>query len=237
MPTPKRSAFLLPSLPVAALVSACFGSRGRGGGSCTVHRRVGSFEQAGEGGSSGSGDGRPHTCRDRDHSLASEDGHVADRCGGSGSEYLYLMSADGHEYGEFVATEAGYTAFLGRASSEQVGEMLENQVAGGVSEAIVDLLEVIEVNDQQRKLLVRGRCRFGELRETAAETASVEAASEIVATSEFLELCPRLRVCKRKSHRICEPAGQLELVVAEASTVALAVQAQRPKNLIARNEG
>src|SRR5687767_404464 len=60
------------------------------------------------------------------------------------------------QYSELVAAKASQQRTRAGCRAQPLGHELKNTVAEVVSERIVDRLEVVEVHEQQRELLVRG---------------------------------------------------------------------------------
>jgi hypothetical protein len=55
------------------------------------------------------------------------------------------------EHDELVAAVAGDLVVGAELRLEQRGDLAQDRVAGGVAPAVVDLLEVVEVDDQARQ--------------------------------------------------------------------------------------
>ncbi len=134
------------------------------------------------------------------------EGDQADRCGGAQSARFdgggltphrleqtaregggVLHRRVGQQHAELVAAEARQDLTAAHLDPEGVGDALEEQIAGAVPEAVVDVLEVVEVAPEQDSApLVRhaGVERLGEL---FLEVPAVVEIGERVATGELLE--------------------------------------------------
>ena len=69
---------------------------------------------------------------------------------------LRLFDGTLDEHREFVATKACNSALFAQRSGEPLGDPDKELVAGGMAQGVVDRLEVIQVEAQQRN---RVRCR------------------------------------------------------------------------------
>src|SRR5450755_3243317 len=58
-----------------------------------------------------------------------------------------------HQYDKLIATNARYSVAGANLSLQALAELLEQRVAGGVTERVVDGLEVVNVQIQDRELL------------------------------------------------------------------------------------
>ena len=81
----------------------------------------------------------------------------------------------GRQHGELVAAEAGEQVVAPERGAHAVGHVAEEAVAVGMAERVVDGLEVVEVDQQQRQLLVLG-ARAGPARGRAARAAAAGSA-------------------------------------------------------------
>ena len=90
---------------------------------------------------------------------------VIKRCA-TAAAYVGVRIEDEHR--KFVATDAHQNVRLPKASDEARPKLPEQFVAGGMSEGIVDLLEVIEVDVEQRQVPV-DRFRVREVGEERVE--------------------------------------------------------------------
>jgi hypothetical protein len=67
------------------------------------------------------------------------------------------------EHHEFVAAEARHEILRPQHVAQPVGDRAQQLVAAGMAERVVDLLELVEVDEQQRRQLV-GSCRIASRR-------------------------------------------------------------------------
>ena len=75
--------------------------------------------------------------------------HVAGEQGDGG---WIAIVAELHDR-EFVAAQPRHRVMLGDAFAEAAGDLFQQRVADGMAERIVDVLEVVEVETQHRKLI------------------------------------------------------------------------------------
>jgi hypothetical protein len=79
---------------------------------------------------------------------------------GDGAGVAGLVQA-GQQDDEFVAAQAGHGVDVAHLLLQALGDAFEQQVADRVAEAVVDVLEAVEVEEQHRALAV-GDLRAGE---------------------------------------------------------------------------
>ena len=65
-----------------------------------------------------------------------------------------LRAGGGVEHHVLVAREAGHGGALGHGVAQPLGDHHEHLVAGGVAERVVDVLEPVEVDEEQRRVLL-----------------------------------------------------------------------------------
>ncbi len=104
---------------------------------------------------------------------------------GDAAHHLVGAHAIQHD-AELVAAEARHQVALAHAAGEALGDVLQQQVAGLVAQRVVDQLEVVEVEEQQRELLVLAR-GVGEQRlHVLVELGAVRPAGERVDVGELV---------------------------------------------------
>ena len=84
------------------------------------------------------------------------------------------------QHGELVAAEAGDPVPLAQSGEDPRAELREHAVAGVVAERVVELLEVVEVDDEQRERLVRGARVVDRAAQLTVESAPVRQARQLV---------------------------------------------------------
>ncbi len=99
--------------------------------------------------------------------------------------------------GEFVATGASHESVVAGASAQAPSDGLQQCVADVVAEPVVDLLEVVEVDKQQRDGVVAVAVEGQGTGETLGEQAPVGESGERVVVDKVLELSlERLSACQ-----------------------------------------
>ena len=97
--------------------------------------------------------------------------------------------------GELVAADAGHELGAGHAGLQARADLAQQPVAGLVAERVVELLEVVEVDQQQRELGLGGARGGGRLLEAGEQPAAVgEAGQRVVLAS-----CSRWAASERSS--------------------------------------
>ena len=69
--------------------------------------------------------------------------------------------APGQQQGHLVTAETTHDVVAARGTDEQVGEQNEHLVAGRMSVAVVDRLELVDVQNDQRRPFAAGRSGKG----------------------------------------------------------------------------
>src|ERR1051326_7125931 len=116
---------------------------------------------------------------------------------------------------ELVAAEAGEEVGRAQRLAHGAAELGEDDVADGVAERIVDLLEVVDVEHQERE---RQRVDAGALdllRQLPAEVALVPDAGEVVGVGEVLDLLARGEVAEEHCHLRGEDLEELRVGLVE----------------------
>ena len=125
------------------------------------------------------------------------------------------------DHGELLAADAADGVRAARPSSRSTSaRSLEHLVALAVPADVVDALEVVDVEHQQRDRVVRtaGAVELGA--QALVEVAVVVEAGQRVGVREMLEARADLRVVERERGGVAEPARQLELVLVERRVLA-----------------
>ena len=93
-----------------------------------------------------------------EHGHALEAERLLDRAGELAGEHLGAFDGgvERHQDGELVAADAGHELGLGGAGLQARADLAQEPVAGVVAERVVELLEVVEVDQQQRELGLGG---------------------------------------------------------------------------------
>ena len=94
----------------------------------------------------------------------------------------------GHDDGEFVAAEPGQKVIVLQLARDQMRDFPEQFIAGGVAERVVDLLEAVEIEQQQRRGRFRAAPAGQHIVDFAAEQGAVGEAGEGVIVSELFQL-------------------------------------------------
>ena len=90
----------------------------------------------------------------------------------------------GHQHGELVAAEPRHRVELAHAGAQPLGAGLEQPVARRVAERVVDLLEAVEVEAQDRRLGAAPPPALGGLGERVAQPDPVRQAGQAVVLGE-----------------------------------------------------
>ena len=101
---------------------------------------------------------------------------------------------------------------------------------------VVDALEVVDVEHEERDHVVRAAGLRQRLPESLVEGPVVEEAGERVGLGLMLEACANLRVVERERGGVPEALCQLELVVVERRIVTEPVDVQSAFDRVTRNE-
>jgi len=114
---------------------------------------------------------------------------------------------------EFIAADAGDHAIRGNGSGNAKGCRPEHGVAGRMTVAVVDLLELVEVEmqDRERRDPLVGR----QLREPLVEKAPVRQAGEIIVIGDMLDARIAFLECQRPrlGHQLLPRQLRVELYV------------------------
>ena len=105
-----------------------------------------------------------------------------------------LQALEGHD--ELVAAQARERVALADAALHARGDLLEQQVADLVAERVVDVLEAVEVDEQQRERLPAAARSDDALLEAVVEQHAVGQIGERIARREVAGCAPR-RSCGR----------------------------------------
>ena len=144
--------------------------------------------------------------------------------------------AGGHDHAELLAAEAADDVRSAQRHTQEVGEVAQNLVADAVPVDVVDALEVVDVEHQDRDRVAR-TARARQLGAQAlVEVAVVVEAGQRVGLRLVLEPRADLRVVERERGGVGEPAGELELLVAERRILAEAVDVERALDRVARDQ-
>ncbi len=123
--------------------------------------------------------------------------------------------------GEFVAAEAGEEVGRTEGLPNRAAELRQDDVAGRVSERVVDLLEVVDVEHQKRERQAVHAGALDLMRQLAAEVAFVPDAGQIVRVGEGEDLLPCGVVCEEQRHLGGEDLQDLLLGIGKERLVAL----------------
>ena len=94
------------------------------------------------------------------------------------------------EHHEFVAAEAGHEILRPQHFAQPAGDRAQRLVAAGMAERVVDLLELVEVDEQQRRQLRRAPCWLREqTADLVAEIDPVGQRGELVVARQMADLC------------------------------------------------
>ena len=88
---------------------------------------------------------------------------------------------------KLVAAPARYRIARTHATAEAFGGLPEQAVAGVVAEAVVDFLELVEVDEQHRRHLLVAIRHLHRLLQAVDEKAAIRQAREIVVISQEVE--------------------------------------------------
>ena len=116
---------------------------------------------------------------------------------------------------ELVAAEAGEEVGRAEGLAHGAAELGEDDVADGVPEAVVDLLEIVDIEHEQRE---RQRVDAGALdllRQLTAEVALVPDAGEVVGVGEVLDLVAGAEVPEEHGHLRAEDLEELSVGLVE----------------------
>ena len=100
---------------------------------------------------------------------------LLDRAGEAAGDLLGLLDggAGREQDGELVAADAGHELGVGHAGLQPRADLAQEPVAGLVAERVVELLEVVEVDQQQRELGLVGAGGGGRVLEAGEQAAAV----------------------------------------------------------------
>lgn len=108
--------------------------------------------------------------------------------------HLRLGRADGERWQqqhELVAAETGQTIPLAHQPLETAGHLLEQPVAGGVTQGIIDGLEVVEIDEQQGPDKVTAICIGERLGQGFVQLTAIGQAGQLVIEGEILDAALR----------------------------------------------
>ena len=132
-----------------------------------------------------------------------------------------------HDHRELLAAEAADDVARADERVRELGDRDEDLVADRVPADVVDALELVDVEHQERHR-VAGTARAHQLRaETLVEVAVVVEAGERVGLRLVLEPGTDLRVVERERGRVAEPLRELELVLVERRGLTEPVDVER----------
>jgi hypothetical protein len=152
-----------------------------------VHRRIGIAGQAvgiaGIGGIQGDAD------TGADHHVVT--GEIQRRGNPVEDGLGHLGGADGvvqafQDHGEFVAAESRYGVCGTHAGAQTTGDLLEHGIADGVPQAVVDGLEVIQIDEHQAELTLVTRCLGHGMFQAVAEQGPVGQTGEDIVMRQEL---------------------------------------------------
>ncbi len=138
---------------------------------------------------------------------------------------------------ELLASDSADDVGRPNRRAEDIGHFEEHLVADAMPVDVVDLLEVVEVEHDERDGVVLGRGPDELLPEPIVEGAVVVEAGQRIGRSLMLERCPDVRVVERQGSGISETVGKQELLLGELRVLAHAIDVQGPLQAAARDEG
>ena len=106
----------------------------------------------------------------------------------SATDARLVLALGGEQDGELVATEAPEDVGLAQALLQRAGAGDDELVARGVAEAVVDRLEAVEVEHEQRALGAVAAAAGDVLGQGAVDAAAVEQAGERVVVGQVAQL-------------------------------------------------
>src|SRR5215831_7950007 len=121
----------------------------------------------------------------------------------------------GEDHGELVAADAAGEVRRPNDIAHALGRLGESGVAREVTHAVVDLLEVVEVEDDQGELPLVAMRAGALARERLVEEAAVEQARERIEVGELPSFAEPARVLDRRAGVHCERLELASVVVAE----------------------
>ena len=123
--------------------------------------------------------------------------------------------ARAHDHAELLAAEPADDVLRAHADAQRVGERAEQLVADTVTVHVVDPLEVVDVEHQDRHGLVRAARVLQRGEQPLVEAAVVEEAGQRVRLRLMLEARANLRVVECERRRVGEAPREIELVGGE----------------------
>ena len=160
-----------------------------------VHGRVGVAQQllgVGLADHRGVAEGDPDAGRDRDVAVLERDRGLQGVHHALGDlDRLHLVLGLVQQDRELVAAEAGGRVDGPHRVLQAASDLPEHDVAGGVAEAVVDVLEVVDVHEQDRHRQVVAALAGERVADAVAEQGAVGQAGEDVVEGLVLELRPR----------------------------------------------
>ena len=137
-----------------------------------------------------------------------------------------LGAARAHDDPELLAAEPADEVRPAHGGVQLRCELAEHLVADAMAVDVVDLLEIVDVQHQQRHG-VPVAARTGQLRaHVLVEIAMVVEPGQRIGLGLPLEPLPCLGIVERQRGRVAEPLGKLELLVVEAGVLAEPVDAE-----------
>ena len=119
-------------------------------------------------------------------------------------------AAGGRQHpGEFLAADAPGERRLGQQGAHAVADLADDAIAGLVTVAVVDRLQMVGVDHEQSVVAGRGRLRQRGL-DPRAQAAAVEQAGEIVAAGQFRQRTLRLPFRRILEHQAQRGAAHAE---------------------------
>ncbi len=162
---------------------------------------------------------------------------VVQRLGEARSEHERVARvARRHDHAELLAADAADDVRAAHGVARDARDLDEHLVAGTVAVDVVDALEVVEVEHEDRDRVVRARGPRQLGAQPFVEVAVVVEAGQRVGLREVLEPRPDLRVVERERRRVAEPLRKLELVLDEAGVLTDAVDVERALQRAARDQ-
>ena len=137
--------------------------------------------------------------------------------GSGGRAARRLASLDsGQDHRELVAADAAGDVGVAHDLADALGDLGEHGVAGEVADAVVDRLEVVEVEDDQREPAVVALGARDLARERLVEVAAVVQAGQRVEVGVLARLAEAPRVLDRRARRArASSSSSAQVVVAE----------------------
>ena len=122
------------------------------------------------------------------------------------------------DYDEFVAAEPGQQLVLAHRVAESAGDFGQHPVAGLMALGVVDLLEAVQVNEQQRQRMALRACEREFLLQAFAEVAAVRQFGQGVVVGELFDAAVAALALRDILHRADRPVQPAFGVLAEFGT-------------------